>query len=118
MCMIRCGGVIRMVCMRHLIKILFYRGMDQEDLAILRGTGKLRGTVETTISPKREFSESYGDALVKFNMKPGTGEALEQIGVRDDSVLAAEAYPDMPSPRSSKKDEVRKMQDLNVKGIR
>jgi hypothetical protein len=76
--------------------------MAKSDYDVLISTGKLPSSSrgETFISPTRSFAEDYGDIVVQFNVKPGTTQALSEIGVRDSSKLATQAYPDMPTVSS------------------
>ncbi|WP_437676273.1 DUF6531 domain-containing protein [Sorangium sp. So ce131] len=76
---------------------IFYRTMSREHAEELQRNRRLLPTRETFISPTRGFSEDYDGVLVKFKMKPGTTEALENIGVRDVSALTRAEYPDMPA---------------------
>jgi RHS repeat-associated protein len=73
-----------------------YRTMKEGHFNTLERTGKMPGTGETMTSPTEWFSQQYEGVLVKFTMKPGTTQALEDIGVRDTTALTAELYPDMP----------------------
>jgi uncharacterized protein RhaS with RHS repeats len=83
----------------------FYRTMSKEDYEELLKTGKVPATSETFISPTQGFSESYDGVLVKFTVKPGTTEALEGIGVRDNSRIARSEYPEMPPVASGWKED-------------
>jgi RHS repeat-associated protein len=83
----------------------FYRTMSKEDYEELLKTGKVPATSETFISPTQGFSESYEGVLVKFTVKPGTTEALEGIGVRDNSRIARSEYPEMPPVASGWKED-------------
>ncbi|KVJ80761.1 RHS repeat-associated core domain-containing protein [Klebsiella aerogenes] len=80
-----CGGTTK-----------FYRSMSHEDFEYLRTTGKLRGTSETFISPRRAFSENYDGVLVRFYLKNDALSELKSIGVKDSAVLTSITYPDMP----------------------
>ncbi|HCR0417951.1 TPA: hypothetical protein OMS46_004853, partial [Klebsiella aerogenes] len=80
-----CGGTTK-----------FYRSMSHEDFEYLRTTGKLRGTSETFISPRRAFSENYEGVLVRFYLKNDALSELKSIGVKDSAVLTSITYPDMP----------------------
>jgi len=48
------------------------------------------------ISPTRSFSEGYDGTLVEFTVNPGTRQQLADIGVRDNSPIVREEFPDMP----------------------
>ena len=74
----------------------YYRTMSQADYDTLVKMGKLPATTETCISPTKEYAAQYDGVLVEFKVKPGTTQALEGIGVRNGSSMAAEAYPNMP----------------------
>lgn len=65
----------------------------------LKRTGKLPGTGKTSTSRVRAYSEQYDGVTVEFKTKAGTTEALENIGVRDQSVATKAAYPDMPEAK-------------------
>ncbi len=80
-----CGGTTK-----------FYRSMSHEDFEYLRTTGKLRGTSETFISPRRAFSENYEGVLVRFYLKNDALSELKSIGVKDSALLTSITYPDMP----------------------
>ncbi|WP_234014338.1 RHS repeat-associated core domain-containing protein, partial [Cronobacter dublinensis] len=82
----------------------FYRSMSHEDYEYLRATGKLRGTSETFISPRRAFSENYEGVLVRFHLKTDALEQLKGIGVKDSSILTKLTYPDMPDVSKGWKD--------------
>ncbi len=82
----------------------FYRSMSHEDYEYLRATGKLRGTSETFISPRRAFSENYEGVLVRFHLKTDALEQLKGIGVTDSSILTKLTYPDMPDVSKGWKD--------------
>ncbi|WP_259678477.1 RHS repeat-associated core domain-containing protein, partial [Klebsiella aerogenes] len=73
-----CGGTTK-----------FYRSMSHEDFEYLRTTGKLRGTSETFISPRRAFSENYDGVLVRFYLKNDALSELKSIGVKDSAVLTS-----------------------------
>jgi RHS repeat-associated protein len=77
-------------------KETYYRTLSKQHYDQLTKTGKLPATSETFISPTESFSQNYNGALVRFDMKPGTTDALAKIGVRDTSPKAVETYPDMP----------------------
>ena len=63
--------------------------MSHEDFEYLRTTGKLRGTSETFISPRRAFSENYDGVLVRFYLKNDALSELKSIGVKDSAVLTS-----------------------------
>ncbi|MBH1932685.1 RHS repeat-associated core domain-containing protein, partial [Serratia rubidaea] len=73
----------------------FYRSMSHEDYEHLLNTGKLRGTSETFISPRRAFSENYDGILVKFHLRKDSLQELKSIGVKDSSILTKNTYPSM-----------------------
>ena len=81
----------------------FYRAMSKTDYQMLLGTGKLPATSETFISSSREYVEKYDGVVVEFQMRPGTTQALEKIGVRDGSKLVEGAYPNMPHVTAAQK---------------
>jgi hypothetical protein len=74
----------------------FYRTMSDEHFASLKATGRVQATKETFISPTAGFSAAYDGTLVRFTVRPGTGEALGAVGVRDTSKLATQRFPGMP----------------------
>lgn len=74
----------------------YYRTMSTKHYAALQRTGRVSATGETFISPTQAFSEDYDGVLVKLTVRDGTTAKLAQIGLRDDTALTAEAYPDMP----------------------
>ncbi|CDG95453.1 Complete genome; segment 11/17 [Xenorhabdus bovienii str. puntauvense] len=74
----------------------YYRSMSPSHYEHLTKTGQLKPTSETFLSPTLGFSESYTGTLVRFDLNPGTTKALEQIGVRDTSLVTRDLYPDMP----------------------
>jgi hypothetical protein len=51
---------------------------------------------KTVISPAWSFSEDYNGALVEFRVNPSAGQRLADIGVRDNSPIVREEFPDMP----------------------
>lgn len=71
--------------------------MSLEDYNILLLTGKVPATSETFISPTKEFFEDYDGVLVEFLMKPGITSNLQDVGVRDSSVLSKSVHKNMPS---------------------
>jgi hypothetical protein len=75
---------------------IFFRAMSQEHYDDLISTGKLPATGETFISPTKDFSLNYDGVLVKFDLWPGAVDALSGIGVRDQSKVVRNIYPDMP----------------------
>ncbi|RJQ70251.1 RHS repeat protein [Pseudonocardiaceae bacterium YIM PH 21723] len=77
----------------------FYRSLSAEHYQVLKDTGRVSGTTETSISSLRSFSENYDGVLVQFTTKPGTRAGLERMGVRDKSPLTARLYPDMAISR-------------------
>jgi len=79
----------------------FFRGMPDSHLSILRTTGRMPpGTRETMISGVRSYAAKYATrpstSLVQFELRPGTLQALQSIGVRSDTDLALQQYPDLP----------------------
>lgn len=56
----------------------------------------MRATSETFISPTQEYSEKYNGITVRFEVKGGTIEALEKIGVLEGSILVNENYGKLP----------------------
>jgi RHS repeat-associated protein len=75
---------------------VYYRTMSGEHYAQLAATGRVPATGETFISPTRGFSEAYSGTLVRLVARPGTTDALVNVGVRDSSALTSQAFPDMP----------------------
>ena len=59
-------------------------------------TGEVKPTGETFISPIKGYSQKYDGVLVEFTTKPGTKSALEEIGVKNNSILTNNEYPNMP----------------------
>jgi RHS repeat-associated protein len=74
----------------------FFRSMSKSDLELLQTTGRIPATGETFISPSEDFASTYEGATVRLSVRAGTMRALEGIGVRDTSLLAATRYPEMP----------------------
>ena len=68
---------------------------------MLRSTGNLKGTGETSTSPNLGFTDSYDGIQLKFYTKQGTINEMEKIGIRSEGHLAKEKYPDMPMPKKS-----------------
>jgi len=77
-----------------------YRTMSPEDYSQLLRTGRMPATGETFTSPTQSFSQAYDGVTVKFKLDRGTLGHLEDVGVRDGSRIAREAYPDMPKVQS------------------
>jgi hypothetical protein len=71
--------------------------MSAENYAQLVATGRVPGTGETFVSPTQGFSENYDGTLVRLVVRPGTTDALVNVGVRDTSTLTAQTFPDMPT---------------------
>jgi RHS repeat-associated protein len=78
----------------------FYRTVSEEDSKIIEETGKVPATTETTISPTKEQSDNYDGVTYKITVKDGTTAKLVDIGVRDQSNLVRETYPNMPEGES------------------
>ncbi|GHT67203.1 hypothetical protein AGMMS50239_29960 [Bacteroidia bacterium] len=86
---------------------VFYRGMTKSDYEYLLKNNKLQITSNTSemfTSPSLEYIKSvgYGDngIIVKIQAKQGTLKVLEVKGIRDQSIRAAQLYPEMPNPQS------------------
>ena len=79
---------------------VYYRTMSLKNYESFKKTGKIPATGETTISPTQGFSEGYDGVLVKFKVKKGTTEKLVNIGVRDESSILADKFPNMPESKS------------------
>nr|WP_315047203.1 hypothetical protein [uncultured Leptotrichia sp.] len=79
---------------------VFYRTISKEHYEILKNTGNLKVTEETSTSPNLGFTDSYDGIQLKFYTKQGTINEMEKIGIRSEGHLAKEKYPDMP--RASK----------------
>jgi hypothetical protein len=75
----------------------FYRTMTQAHYEQLLKTGKLPATAETFISPSKAFAANYNGVLVEFRLRPGVSRALQEVGVRDTSVLARRLFGDLPT---------------------
>lgn len=75
---------------------VYYRTMTKADYQTFLKTGKIPATCETFISPTKTFSQNYNGVTLKFNVKPGTTNALSQVGVRDMSRLASKNYGNLP----------------------
>ena len=76
---------------------IFYRSISKEDYGILKSTGNLKGTGETSTSPNLGFTDSYAGIQLKFYTKQGTIGEMEKIGVRGNAgSFLREKYPDMP----------------------
>jgi hypothetical protein len=69
--------------------------MSKADYETLVRTGKLPATAETFVSPTNSYSAQYNGVLVKFEVKPGTTQSLESIGIRNNAGIAKETYPNM-----------------------
>ncbi|WP_312429677.1 hypothetical protein [Lacrimispora sp.] len=74
----------------------YYRTMSKADYETLLSTGKIPATGETFISPTQSFSQGYDGVIIEFQVKAGTTNALESIGLRDVSNLTSAQYPNMP----------------------
>lgn len=74
----------------------FYRTMSKVDYETFIKTGKIPATGETFISPTKAYSAQYDGILVKFEVKVGTTQSLEAIGVRDISSITVAKYQNMP----------------------
>ena len=80
---------------------VFYRSIPKEHYEILKNTGNLKGTGETSTSPKLGFTDNYTGVQIKFYTKQGTIGEMEKIGVRRNAGnFLREKHPDMP--RASK----------------
>ena len=85
---------------------VFYRAMSKSDYDILVSTRKLSATSETFTSPTLEYIKAVGygrenGVIVKFQMKQGTLEKLESIGVRNDnSIRMIQHYPNMQEAKT------------------
>ena len=78
---------------------VYYRTMSLKNYESFKKTGKIPATGETTISPTQAFSEGYDGVLVKFKVKKGTTDKLIDIGVRDESSILADKFPNMPKSK-------------------
>jgi RHS repeat-associated protein len=74
----------------------FYRAMSPAHYDQLLATGKLPATAETFISPTKAFAANYEGVLVQFNVRGGTTNALQSIGVRDASALTGQLHGGLP----------------------
>jgi hypothetical protein len=84
---------------------VFYRGMSSEAFNTLKQTGKLVPSSETFTSPTLNYVKAvgYGDkgVVVKFQMKHGTLDELQTIGVRNDgSDKLMQYYPNMQKSKA------------------
>lgn len=76
---------------------VFYRTISKEHYEILKNTGNLKGTRETSTSPNLEFTDNYTGVQIKFYTKQGTIGEMEKIGVRGNAGnFLREKHPDMP----------------------
>lgn len=75
----------------------YYRTMSEEQYDILRMTGKVQPTGETFIFPTQSFSDNYDGVMVEIHVKSGITNQLETIGVKNNSNLTNNKYPDMPN---------------------
>jgi hypothetical protein len=75
---------------------VYYRTMSGEHYASLQATGRVSATRETFISPTASFSSTYEGTMVRFVVRPGTTDALANIGVRDSSAMTSGMFPDIP----------------------
>ncbi|AMD95604.1 hypothetical protein [Leptotrichia sp. oral taxon 847] len=80
---------------------IFYRSISKEDYKILKNTGNLKGTGETSTSPNLGFTEDYTGIQLKFYTKQGTIGEMEKIGIRSKGNVVKDKYPDMPMPEKS-----------------
>ena len=80
---------------------VFYRTISKEHYEILKNTGNLKGTGETSTSPKLGFTDSYDGIQLKFYTKQGTINEMEKIGLRSEGNVVKDKYPDMPMPETS-----------------
>ena len=71
--------------------------MSQAHYNQLLATRRLPATTETFISPTKAFAANYDGVLVQFNVRGGTNQALQSIGVRDASALTGQLYGGLPS---------------------
>ncbi len=78
----------------------FYRTMSQEDYNQLKLTGEMPSTNETFISPTQSFSSNYEGVTVKFEVKPGTLDALKEIGVSNNTIQSIKDYGILPQVQS------------------
>jgi filamentous hemagglutinin len=74
---------------------IHYRSMSERDFEKFRITGEMPSTGETSVSPMRDYAESYRGVTVRIATQPGTSERLQQIGVAANEPAAA-AFPEMP----------------------
>ncbi len=80
---------------------IFYRAISKEDYEILKSTGNLKGTGETSTSPNLGFTDSYDGIQLKFYTKQGTINEMEKIGVRaNEGSSLRQQYPNMPKTYS------------------
>jgi RHS repeat-associated protein len=77
----------------------YYRIMSKADYQTFLCTGRVPATTETFISPTRAFSSNYSGVLVRFQVKPGTTDALRGMGVRAHGQSNAKLFPDLPDVR-------------------
>ena len=79
---------------------VFYRAISKEDYEILKSTGNLKGTGETSTSPKLGFTDDYNGVQLKFYTKSGTMNEMEKIGVKGPGKKLSKEYPNMPKTYS------------------
>ena len=58
---------------------VFYRSIPKEHYEILKNTGNLKGTGETSTSPKLGFTDNYTGVQIKFYTKQVTIGEMENI---------------------------------------
>ena len=80
---------------------VFYRTISKEHYEILKNTGNLKGTGETSTSPNLGFTDSYDGIQLKFYTKQGTINEMGKIGIRSEGNVVKDKYPDMPMPEKS-----------------
>ena len=80
---------------------VFYRTISKEHYEILKNTGNLKGTGETSTSPNLGFTDSYDGIQLKFYTKQGAINEMEKIGIRSEGNVVKDKYPDMPMPEKS-----------------
>lgn len=63
----------------------FFRSMNSSAASSFLRSGKMPAGTETFVSPTSSFAGKFDGVLFEINLRPGTVNALEKIGVRNDA---------------------------------
>ena len=75
----------------------YYRTMSESDYESLVKNGKISATGETFISPTESYSKKFNGIRVEFEVKSGTTNSLEGIGVKANTPFTNRKYYNMPN---------------------